>query len=64
MAEVAWAQELDFGPLRLSDVPVTEANKRDVAWGFSATFGLAALKRLDIVIDGPRGVAYLREPPK
>lgn len=67
--EVAWAKEIAFGPLILTDVPVTEANSVDLLLGgedYEATLGLAALKRLDLIVDPKNGVAYLRpkkEPP-
>jgi hypothetical protein len=63
VSEESWAKELSLGPLKLTDVPVTEANSVDVALGtpdYEATLGLAALKRLDLVVDGAQGVAYLR----
>ncbi len=58
-----WAGELAFGPLSLTDVPVMEANSARVALGgrqYEASLGLAALKRLDLIIDGRQGVAYVR----
>lgn len=73
VAEESWAKELTLGPLVLTDVPVTEASKAEVAAGsrepgddaavgpaaYEATLGLAALKRLDFIIDGVGGLAYL-----
>ncbi len=64
--EESWAKEISLGPLTLADVPITEADSADVALGsvpdgrYEATLGLAALKRLDSIIDGKHGVAYLR----
>jgi hypothetical protein len=61
--EEAWAEELDLGPLILTGVPVTEANPSQVAQGsphFRASLGIAALKRLDLIVDRSNGVAYLR----
>jgi hypothetical protein len=63
VAEEAWAKELPLASLLLTDVPVMEADKADVvlaATEYQATLGLAALKRLDCIIDGQGGVAYLR----
>ncbi len=61
--EQAWSDELSLGSLKLTDVVVEEAD----TWSLdktrtehAATFGMAALKRLDFIIDGKRGVAYLR----
>lgn len=64
--EESWAKEISLGPLTLTDVPIMEADSADITLGslpdtrYEATFGLAALKRLDIIIDGKRGVAYLQ----
>jgi S1-C subfamily serine protease len=65
--EESWAKEISLGPLTLTDVPIMEADSSEIALmksfpdtRYEATFGLAALKRLDIIIDGKRGVAYLR----
>lgn len=58
-----WAPELALGSLSLTDVPVTEANTAEVALGgdgYQASIGLTALKRLDLIVDGEHGVAYLR----
>jgi hypothetical protein len=63
VAEETWAKELFLDSLLLTDVPVMEADKADVvlgSTGYQATLGLAALKRLDCIIDGQSGVAYLR----
>ena len=63
VAEEAWAEQLSFGPLILTDVPVSEASPTQAALGspqFAATLGLAALRRLDFVVDGRHGMAYLR----
>jgi hypothetical protein len=64
--EESWAKEISLGPLTLTDVPIMEADSADIASGsfpdtqYEATFGLAALKRLNIIIDGKHGVAYLQ----
>ncbi len=63
IAEEAWANRLDFGPFSLSDLPVMEADTGSVALGgegYQATLGLAAVRRMELVIDGPAGVAYLQ----
>jgi hypothetical protein len=62
-SEEAWADELSFGPLTLHDVPVREATIAEMALDPSAvraTLGLTALKRLILVVDGRKGVAYLQ----
>src|SRR5262249_31362752 len=50
--ELSWADELSFGSLVLRGVPVREANPTEIDMvrsGFRAAFGLAALKRLNLV---------------
>jgi len=61
--EQAWSDELSLGSLKLTDVVVEEAD----SWSLdktrtehAATLGMTALKRLDLIVDGKRDVAYLR----
>ena len=67
--EETWANSIEFGPLLLSEVPLIEANQAQLALGssaYEASLGLAALKRLDFIVDGKEGTAYVRlkhEPP-
>jgi tetratricopeptide (TPR) repeat protein len=59
----SWADKITIGSLALTDVPVMEANQAEMAAGssgYAATLGMAALERLDLVIDGKNDVAYLR----
>jgi hypothetical protein len=61
--EQRWASQLAIGPLLLTDVPVMEANAAEMgpdAARFEASLGLAALKRLDFIVDGKQGFAYVR----
>jgi hypothetical protein len=61
--EQAWADDISLGGLQLSHVIVEEADALSVHWAGKrhiATLGMAALKRLDVVVDGPDGAAYLR----
>jgi hypothetical protein len=61
--EQAWASALRLGPLELTSVVVEEADPWSLALlptGHVATLGIAALKRLDLIVDGRRGIAYLR----
>ena len=47
-------------PLILTGVPVTEASPTQVALGspgFGASLGIAALKRLDFIVDGKHAMA-------
>jgi hypothetical protein len=66
VTEESWADKILLGSLTLTDVPVMEADSADVALHsssqikYEATLGFAALKRLDIVIDGKQSIAYLR----
>jgi hypothetical protein len=63
VVEENWAKELTVGPLVLTEVPVMPANVAEQAMGtagFEVSFGLAALSRLDLIIDGNLGIAYLR----
>ena len=61
----ACGQTLALGRLVLTGVPITEATSTQIALGFEhagfgGVIGLAALKRLDLVLDIKNGVAYLR----
>jgi hypothetical protein len=59
VSEEGWAKKLSLGPLVLTDVPTTEAKRAADAPSYTATLGLAALKRLDFIVDGKHGIAYL-----
>lgn len=69
ISEESWAKEIILGPLRITDVPVTEAARpqMEVAGSaFEGVLGLAALKRLNLIVDGKRNLAYLQtrnDPP-
>ena len=59
----AWGNEVRFGPLVLTDVPVMPSNVAEQGMagaGFQASLGLAALKRVDLIVDGVFDVAYIR----
>lgn len=60
--EESFARQISLGPLEMTDVPIMESNQHEMAVGsqFEATLGVAALERLDIIIDGKDGFAYLR----
>lgn len=63
IAEEGWARKLAFGDLLLTQVPVMDGGKISDVLGFTdreSFFGLAALKRVDLIIDGKRSIAYLR----
>ena len=63
--EEVWATELQLGALTLRDVPVRKAVpfEVDLFNHYAGTLGMYALARLDLVIDGIHGVAYLRPRP-
>src|SRR5207248_651386 len=63
--ERAWAEKLSLGALELTDVVVEESVPVPSSLGLQptedvASLGLAALKRLDLTVDGKNGIAYLR----
>jgi hypothetical protein len=66
VAEESWADKISLDSFTLTDVPVMQADSGEITLfsqpqtQFEATLGLAALKRLDIAIDGKHGIAYLR----
>ncbi len=64
-AQAAWADKVQIGPLTLTDVPVRnalpwESNGND---NFAGSLGLAALARMDLIVDAKNGFAYLRPIP-
>src|SRR2546429_637019 len=56
------AKKLPVGPLELTDVLVGEDAAPYVRRlpGLAATFGLAALERLELIVDGKHSIAYLQ----
>ncbi|HTV41791.1 MAG TPA: aspartyl protease family protein [Candidatus Sulfotelmatobacter sp.] len=62
VSEESWADEYQIGPLIFIDVPLME----ECLWEVNNLgphhdlVGLAALRRLDLVVDGSHNVAYLR----
>jgi len=61
--EQSWAREISLGSLTLTDTPVEEGDPVTTRAGgprHVATLGLAALRRLDFILDGPQNVVYLR----
>jgi hypothetical protein len=59
VGEEAWAKELSLGALKLTGIPIEQASPIESARG-QPILGLAALKRLEFIIDGKQGVAYVR----
>lgn len=63
VTEEAWADQISIGPVVLTGVPIIAAGPSGTTrWGaqYEGTLGLAALKRLDLIVDGNNGLAYLR----
>jgi hypothetical protein len=67
VVEEAWADQISVGPLVLTGVPIEvtivhAGPARTNWWGtqYEGTLGLAALKRLDFIVDGNNGLAYLQ----
>jgi hypothetical protein len=63
VTEEAWADQISVGPIILTGVPIIAAGPAGATrWGaqYEGTLGLAALKRLDLIVDGNNGLAYLR----
>ncbi len=60
--EQAWADQLALGAINLTDVVVEETDPVSAIRlpQYAATLGIDALKRLDFIVDGKGGVAYLR----
>jgi len=60
--EESWARQLSLGPLSLTGVPVSQASltEQRMATNYAATLGLVALERLDLIVDGKAGAAYVR----
>lgn len=65
-AEEAWVHEITLGPFKLTEAPVQGIYfpKQSLVSESRAkptyTLGLAAISRLDIIIDGKHNLAYLR----
>lgn len=65
VGEEMWAESLSIGPMLVNNVAVHLASASESnagSWRFpcQATLGLAALQRLDVIVDGPSGIVYLR----
>jgi hypothetical protein len=63
VSEEVWADEIALGQITLRNVPLVEGTPGDfrgVAPNTIAIVGMAALRRLDLVVDGRSGVAFVR----
>lgn len=59
--EEAWADRISIGPITLYEVPILRSAATN-EWGtqYEGTLGLAALKRLELIVDGKSGLAFLQ----
>jgi len=63
VTEEAWADQIRIGPLVLTNVPIIEEPAASMAFednNHEGTLGLAALKHLNLIIDGEHSIAYLQ----
>lgn len=63
VTEELWSDRIDLGGLKLHGVPVAPMNSAESHLsppGTVAVLGLQAMRRLDLVYDGTRAVAYIR----
>ncbi len=63
VTQLSWADKIAIGSIVLTNVPIMRTGPAGAAhWGaqYEGTLGLAALKRLDIIVDGQNGLAYLK----
>jgi len=68
--EFAWADEIKLGAFTLTDVPVraathyeTEVMNRPSGLEYVGSLGLYALARMNLVVDGKGGFAYMQPKP-
>ena len=63
VSEEVWADEIALGQITLRNVPLVEGTSGDfrgAAPNTIAIVGMAALRRLDLVVDGRNGAAFVR----
>jgi hypothetical protein len=61
--EQSWADEISVGSLLITDLPVSSSgpgNASRLGSQYEGTLGLAAIKRLEMIVDGKRNTIYLR----
>ena len=61
--EEAWAETISFGPITFNNVPIEQAGPsgpEGLGSDYEGTIGLAALKRVELVVDPRHDVAYWR----
>jgi hypothetical protein len=70
-AQTMWADEIKLGALTLTDVTVENMPAAEAAWitrsasglEVAGVIGMRALMRMDLVVNGENGVAFLRPKP-
>jgi tetratricopeptide (TPR) repeat protein len=64
-SEQPWADEIQLGPITLTDVPLRLANDYELTLveHFCGMIGLYVLERMDLIVDNKNGYAYLRTKP-
>lgn len=58
-----WADEISIGPLVLHGIALAESgrgNQERLGVDYGGTLGIAGLARLNCIVDGIRGIAYIR----
>ena len=62
-SEQGWADEIHLGPITLTEVPVNSQTDWDAYFvdnKFAGRIGLEGLARMDLIVDGETGYAYVR----
>lgn len=60
--KIGWADKLDLGQIEIEDVPVMRCSAGSEHWDdHEATFGMQALRRLDLITHGRRSLVYIRQ---
>jgi tetratricopeptide (TPR) repeat protein len=57
------ADKISLGALTLTDVPVDEETQTELSGDYAGRLGLAALQRMDLVVDAKEGFAYVKPLP-
>jgi len=61
--EEAWADEVQIGELKLTDVPVHRLASYEASTDCIGGLGLYALCRMNLVLDGKNSIAYIQPKP-
>jgi tetratricopeptide (TPR) repeat protein len=66
-SEWAWANKIQMGSVELHDISIGETDEaylNEAPTGTVFAIGLEGLKRMELVVDGPHQVAFLRPNPE